>query len=94
MRPHGGEAGIEIERKKRPHLIDGALLDHAVEARIDRRIERLTLRRDDEPEQPLRMQHGCCIGALPFGERDRGRIDHFQRAQRCVADRSGEVLPP
>jgi len=84
MRPHRRESVIETEREERPHLLDGALLHHAVEARIDRRIKRLTLRRDDDPEEPLGMQHGSGIRALPLGERNRGRVDHFQRAQETL----------
>ena len=56
MRPHGRKAGIEPESEKRAHLLDRAILDHAVEARIDRGIKRLTLRRDDEPQKPRRLR--------------------------------------
>ena len=60
MRPHlAGRPGIETERERGPHLLDGTLRDHAVEARIDRRVKRLALGRDDY----LRTASGSSNGA-------------------------------
>ena len=52
MRAHGGKAVVEAEREKSAHLFKRAGLDHSVESRLDRRIKRLALRRDDK------LQHG------------------------------------
>ena len=84
----GGKRVVEAERQQRLDLFERARLDHAVEARIDAGIKRLALRRDDEPAaQSSGASTGRGWGALPLGERDAGRIDHFERARRCAADR-------
>ena len=79
MRAHGGKPGVELKTKKRAHLIQRTVLDHAVEPRIDGGIERLTLRRDYEPQRIARRKQRRCIAPLPFGQGYGGRVDYFER---------------
>src|SRR4029079_6689601 len=74
-RPHRRGVGPEIEREEILHLLQGALFQHPIEARIDGGVNRLSLRGYDNSQSLRWIEYRRSVGALPLGERNTGSVD-------------------
>ena len=77
---HGRQQRIEPAGVQRRHLIERAGLQHRRKARVDSRIQRAALRRQEQrgPDLVRRQQRRQRL-AMPGGERLAGALQHFQR---------------
>ena len=86
-----GRSGSRSRREKRRDLVQRALLHHAIEALLDAlgRASAAAGSTTNRARRFRRQQRRRRAHPLPFERCERPvRLEHFQRAQRCAADRS------
>ena len=80
VRLHCRQAGIELARLERAHLVQRASRDHGVEPRIDAVQQRVAVRRQKDLCRAGKIDSRRFILLVPIEQRAAGRQHHFERA--------------
>ena len=80
-----GSAGSRPSAIKRPHLLQRAGFDHAVEARLDARDELRPLGLDHHELRAVAVDQRLSLFGLPFQDRAARRLQHLQRPHDALA---------
>ena len=84
---HDRQGRIELSLGESLNLVERALGDHRLKARIDARIEGFAVGGEEETAPFERLERGRGARALEGGERPAGRQEHFEGAQNSLSVR-------
>ncbi len=85
VRFHGRQAGIEIARRQRAHLIQRARRHHGVEPRVDAAEKFVAIGHQKDLGRAGKIDAGRFILSVPVQQRAAGRQHHFKRARDAGA---------